>query len=135
VNVNDPTDVPAEFKAEFEQNMQELVKRGHMRQTGPGTYALTDAGEAYVESMGKVGKPLATAIDKITEASREFDQKIQVRLDDLVKAAKATLMFHQGGPWSQADRETWLELTGRDEASTRTLCDFVREQLGKAGAL
>lgn len=49
----------------------------------------------------------------------------------LFNAAKATLLFHSGGPWSNARRDEWLELTGREEATTRNLCDFVREQLEK----
>jgi len=42
------------------------------------------------------------------------------------KLARAVLLFHRGGPWTEADRATWLELTGSDEATTVTLCDLAR---------
>jgi len=46
-------------------------------------------------------------------------------------AAQATLLFH-GSLWLPAQREEWKRLTGEDEATTKTLCDFVRKCLGHA---
>ena len=48
----------------------------------------------------------------------------QYRLDRL---ARAVLLFHRGGPWTDEDRATWRELTGEDEATTKVLCDLARE--------
>ena len=45
---------------------------------------------------------------------------------DTEKLARAVLLFHSGGEWTQADRETWLELTGSVDASTLTLCNLAR---------
>lgn len=47
---------------------------------------------------------------------------------DLRAAANATLLFH-GSVWSAETRELWKQLTGEDEATTKTLCDFVRKCL------
>jgi hypothetical protein len=47
----------------------------------------------------------------------------------LLNCAKATLLFHSGSPWSHAKADEWKEITGKDEATTRVLCDFIREQL------
>lgn len=44
------------------------------------------------------------------------------------KLARAVLLFHRGGPWTENDRAAWKELTGEDEASTRTLCDLARRK-------
>ena len=41
--------------------------------------------------------------------------------------ARAVLLFHRGGPWTPEDRAAWKELTGSDEATTRTLCDLARQ--------
>lgn len=112
---------------QFEKDMQELVAKGFMRQTGPGTYAITEAGEQRVAEM-RVDVRQAVTLEQLAAKIEQANEQRR----GLIKAAKATLMFHQGGPWSQANREAWLELTGREEASTRSLCDFVREQLEKA---
>ena len=41
----------------------------------------------------------------------------------------ATLLFHSGGMWGESKRDRWLELTGRGEATTKALCDRLREIL------
>jgi hypothetical protein len=44
------------------------------------------------------------------------------------KLARAVLLFHRGdGEWTAWDREVWKELTGSDDATTRTLCDLARK--------
>ena len=45
-------------------------------------------------------------------------------------ALRAVLLFHGGGPWDAAKAAAWERLTGEREATTRTLCDFVRAALG-----
>lgn len=55
-------------------------------------------------------------------------------MSDLERLARAVLLFHRGGPWSDADRVAWLELTGQQtaacaEATTRKLCDLARAVL------
>jgi hypothetical protein len=42
----------------------------------------------------------------------------------------AVLLFHAGGEWDNERRALWKQLTGRDEATTRALCDAVREVVG-----
>jgi hypothetical protein len=48
------------------------------------------------------------------------------RISDAERLARAVLLFHRGGPWSDWDREVWRALTGADEATTRALCDLAR---------
>ena len=43
--------------------------------------------------------------------------------------ARAVLLFHRGGPWTDNDRALWLALTEQEEATTRVLCDVAREVL------
>jgi hypothetical protein len=40
--------------------------------------------------------------------------------------ARAVLLFHRSGPWTDWDREVWRALTGTDDATTRTLCMLAR---------
>jgi hypothetical protein len=49
------------------------------------------------------------------------------------RLARAVLLFHRGGPWTDADRAVWLELTGQRDATTRVLGDLAREVLAAAG--
>ncbi len=51
------------------------------------------------------------------------------------EALRAVLLFHSATPWTPERRTEWLRITGREEATTKTLCDHVRFalQLGVAG--
>lgn len=66
------------------------------------------------------------------------NKSIIVSLDELLAtigledACKAALMFHDGEAWSISRQREWLELTGKESATTKTLCDFIRECLAKA---
>jgi hypothetical protein len=42
--------------------------------------------------------------------------------------ARLVLLFHHGG-WDDASRSMWREITGHDDATTKSLCDFAREIL------
>lgn len=42
---------------------------------------------------------------------------------------EAPLLFHGAEPWGDAKVKRWERLTGRGEATTRALCDFVRQVL------
>ena len=44
-------------------------------------------------------------------------------------ALKAVLLFHSGREWNDEARAEWLRLTGREEATTKALCDTVRDAL------
>jgi hypothetical protein len=46
---------------------------------------------------------------------------------ELERLARAVLLFHRGGPWTEADRYAWRGLTGEDEATTKVLCDLARQ--------
>lgn len=58
------------------------------------------------------------------------------RLRDIVRlqwAAELVLRFHSGAEWSDHDRELWKRRTGRDEATTKVMCDFLRSALAATG--
>ncbi len=42
---------------------------------------------------------------------------------------EAVLLFHSGSPWTPEKQAQWKTLTGADEATTKVLCDQVREAL------
>lgn len=49
--------------------------------------------------------------------------------NEMTAALMAVLLFHSGGEWDDDKRQTWKFLTGTDEATAKTLCDFVRKSL------
>lgn len=42
---------------------------------------------------------------------------------------EAVLMFHSGGQWDETKEARWRQLVGCNEATTRALCDAVRNFL------
>ena len=44
-------------------------------------------------------------------------------------AAEATLLWFAAPPWTNPQRAKWTELTGADDANTKTLCDAIRKAL------
>ena len=54
----------------------------------------------------------------------------EVTADQAVLLARAVLLFHAGGSWTNERRAHWRALTGSTDATTRTLCDFARSVEG-----
>lgn len=54
---------------------------------------------------------------------------LRQRADCYRAALELPLLFHGGGPWDDAKRLRWVELTGNREATTKVLCDAIREAL------
>lgn len=48
-------------------------------------------------------------------------------------ALRAVLLFHDGGPWTEAKKKEWRRITGGDVATTAALCDHVRWIVGGGG--
>ena len=44
-------------------------------------------------------------------------------------ALELVLLYHSGGEWTPEKDNTWVTSTGRAEATTKALCDFVRQTL------
>lgn len=42
---------------------------------------------------------------------------------------EVVLLFHRGGEWTANDTTTWTRLTGGNDASTKGLCDAIRDAL------
>lgn len=55
--------------------------------------------------------------------------ELEAALAILDRVARAVLLFHRGGPWTDADQRLWVMLTGAEDATTKALCDFAREAL------
>lgn len=47
----------------------------------------------------------------------------------LRNALKAVLIFHGGGPWTTEQQMKWADHAAGREATTKVLCDIVREAL------
>jgi hypothetical protein len=59
----------------------------------------------------------------------DLDQPLISRL---VAALRLPLLFHSGAPWTEERRLEWRSLTGSYEATTKVMCDAIREALALA---
>lgn len=50
-----------------------------------------------------------------------------VNISDAEKLARAVLLWFDPGAWGDRNRDVWRELTGTDDATTKTLCDLARK--------
>lgn len=78
------------------------------------------------------GKIVKTTLDNIHAELMRFNEGIAEHASEPPKDAgvrliQAVLLFHRGGPWTPDDARMWREYTGREETTTKTLCDFARE--------
>ncbi len=69
------------------------------------------------------GPDMATAIQRAQTACREVAKP---PLSKFQKFSRAVELFHGGDPWNAAMSEEWKALTGVEEVTTKTLCDFAR---------
>ena len=49
------------------------------------------------------------------------DDIIHAAISPAEKLARAVLLFHRGGEWTENDRVMWIILTGQYEATTRAV--------------
>jgi hypothetical protein len=56
-------------------------------------------------------------------------------LGRVVTSLELVLLYHSGSPWDEAKAKRWQSATGRDDASTRALCDHIRCVLAEAKAV
>jgi hypothetical protein len=89
------------------------------RKNDPVTDMMTEHGEQNP----------ATAFTFKTDAEIGRDM---AKLSDAERLARALLLFHRNGPWMPGDREVWFALTGKQECSSRVLCDLAREVRDRA---
>lgn len=55
----------------------------------------------------------------------------RAHLSAMRDALELTLLFHDGGEWTTERRARWEELTGVGEATTRILCNAIRQAMRK----
>lgn len=113
-----------------------------------------DAGVDFANASTHTGKPLvvytynaAYIVEKLDcifgptiksspEVRAEFAKILgdpeQDERDRLVQEAlELPLLFHSGGAWDDDKRARWKAITGSDDASTKAMCDHIRETLGR----
>ncbi len=64
-------------------------------------------------------------------AESEANARLIAAAPNLRDVAEALILFHSGDPWDETKRLRWLQLTGADEATTKTLCDLARAAIAK----
>ena len=71
----------------------------------------------------------------MTQDMEDFSRRNREKLADdqierLLGACAAVLMFFHGGEWTAERRAEWKRITGSDEATTKVLCDHIRNVSG-----
>lgn len=106
-------------------------------------------GGHYVSQHG-IDKALGDAEERVVALVAERDELLdQKRL--MIAALDAVLLFHGGDPWDWDKKQRWDNLLtvilgpaiqrkvdnweGANEATTKNLCNCVREALKKAGTI
>lgn len=55
--------------------------------------------------------------------------KMLFRCGKMIKALELVLLFYTGGPWDDKAKALWLSITGNEEATTKSMCDYIRKVL------
>lgn len=76
--------------------------------------------EWWAENMPAGGGHGRASLERVIAAAQA-----EARAD----LARAVLLFHGAGPWTEESAREWFDLTGTSEATTRNLCDFARRAL------
>jgi len=74
-------------------------------------------------------RELTLAVGAENERLRSEVAAINCELRAARRCCRALLMFHSGEPWTPERQSEWNLLTGGADATTKGLCDFVRETL------
>ena len=84
---------------------------------------LADAARELIGALAKEEAMKSTIADleKLIDAGDEYRD-----------ALRMVLLYHSGSPWDAEKQRRWQRWTGRDEATTRALCDQIRALLAKA---
>lgn len=104
-------------------------------ETYPGESAeRAEAEQRREEAMADMAKlvPLVRVTSELEETRQRLEY-VRHQRDELAKVARATLLFYRSSPWTSQYADEWRALTGRKEATTKALCDFIRETLEGVG--
>lgn len=64
--------------------------------------------------------------NEIRSAARAEAEQLRERVRVLEDAVEMVLLYHSASPWDDAKTKRWERWTGRDEATTKALCDQLR---------
>jgi len=71
---------------------------------------------------------LVSGKKRLIASQAEMLREELIRIHKLKAALQLVLLFHQG-VWDDKNKKMWSKITGGKEATTRVMCDFVREAL------
>ncbi len=99
---------------------------------GPWCVTRSDWGQPhFISASGDT--PLVALCGYVSEKTTvEANACLIASAPNLRDVAEALILFHSGDPWDETKRLRWLQLTGADEATTKTLCDLARAAIAKA---
>lgn len=70
-------------------------------------------------------RPLNIKMIQVDDPGVHFTERIEF----MKHALEAVLLFHSSKNWDSECQARWIELTGTEVATTRSLCDFIRSCL------
>lgn len=73
--------------------------------------------------------PNAPALADGTEVAqlRAECARLRAALERAIEGIEFVLRFHRGGHWTEEDSRLWARWTGGDDATTRAMCDQLRQ--------
>lgn len=89
----------------------------------------TDALDAFAAEQTAALTRERELRDAHVDGQRSRAERAEALAAALRAALDLPLLFHSGGPWDDAKRLRWLQITGTDEATTRVMGDTIRTLL------
>jgi hypothetical protein len=91
----------------------------------------TNLGDSRPTQEEKELARLEKRLDQFRSYSITVDSALRdrQRCDQLESALRLVLDFHGAGHWDETRRHRWQVATGTDEATTRVMCDHIRQVL------
>lgn len=116
--------------AQVEQACDKLiVERDAYRLAVDELLAERDALKAQVAALGAENARCLAADVACAEAAEAEIDRLRAQVAALRDVLLLPLMFYAGGGWMDHHRLRWKEITGSDEATTKVMCDTIRNIL------
>jgi hypothetical protein len=84
----------------------------------------------WIASVLEESNPVrSNQVRDLARQAQEKERELELARAENVRlrqGIEATMLFHSMSPWDTSKASRWTQLTGKDTASNRVLCDFLR---------
>lgn len=102
-----------------------------MKKSTPGPWHYQEESDAYTHIVRGPNNYFITQLSQDTSGRSEADARLMAAAPELLDACRAVLLFH-AVEWDEDKRTEWKAITGESEATTKILCDHIRNAIAKA---